>query len=177
MTSTATQPTTARWHLDPDDTSVEFTVKTFWGLVPVHGRFDDFTGVYETGPDGTAIELTIDADSVDTGIATRDHHLRADGFFHVEAHPHVHFVSSSVDEVEEGLLHVEGTLAAGGKTVPLVFPAEIRDSGGALEIEATTTVDREELGMSSGPLGMIRREVMLHVAARLAQRESISDAA
>ena len=58
-------------------TSVDFAVKTFWGLTTVHGRFDRFDGAYEVGPDGTKIELTIDVDSLDTGNAMRDKHLRS----------------------------------------------------------------------------------------------------
>ena len=73
----ATAPT--HWSVDPDQTSVDFAVKTFWGLSTVHGRFDRFRGSYKSGPYGTKIELTIDADSVDTGNATRDKHLRSTG--------------------------------------------------------------------------------------------------
>ena len=35
-----------RWAVDADATSVEFAVKTFWGLATVHGRFDRFDGWY-----------------------------------------------------------------------------------------------------------------------------------
>ena len=168
MTTAATEPMT-HWHLDPDDTSVEFAVKTFWGLSTVHGRFDAITGTYETGADGGAIELTVDADTIDTGNAMRDKHLRADGFFDTASHPQIRFISSRVHEVEEGLLHVVGTLEAGGRKTTLEFPAMTRELGDEIEIEATTTVDRQQLGLSSGPLGMIAREVKLHVSARLGQ--------
>ena len=76
-----------RWSVDRDETSVEFAVKTFWGLATVRGRFDRFGGSYEVGPDGTKIELTIDADSLDTGNGTRDKHLRSTDFFDVAEHP------------------------------------------------------------------------------------------
>ena len=39
-----------RWTVDHDTTSVDFAVKTFWGLMTVHGRFDRFDGSYEVGP-------------------------------------------------------------------------------------------------------------------------------
>ena len=67
MTTTLIEPRTTHWTVDPDATLVEFAVKTFWGLMTVHGRFDRFDGSYEVGPGGTTIELTIDADSLDTG--------------------------------------------------------------------------------------------------------------
>ena len=102
MTTTEFEQRTAaptRWTVDPDETSVEFAVKTFWGLMTVHGRFDRFDGSYEVGPDGTTIELTIDADSLDTGHATRDEHLRSTDFFHVVEHPQVRFTSTRVHHV------------------------------------------------------------------------------
>jgi polyisoprenoid-binding protein YceI len=157
------------WVVDPEATSVEFAVKTFWGLTTVHGRFDRFDGSYDVGPDGTSIELTIDADSLDTGNKTRDGHLRSAAFFHVADHPQVRFVSTRVHNVGDGMLHVVGHLEAAGRSVALEFPALLRPAGGALDIEATATVDQRELGMSSGTLGMIRRPVTLHVKARVMQ--------
>jgi hypothetical protein len=43
----------------------------------------------------------------------------------------------------------------------------VRETGDDLEIEATTTVDQRELGMTFSPLGMIRTPSTLHVRARL----------
>ena len=153
--------------VDGDETSVEFAVKTFWGLTTVRGRFDRFDGSYEVGPDGTRIELTIDADSIDTGNRTRDEHLRSAEFFDVAEHPQVRFTSTHVHDVGDGMLRVEGGLEAAGKVVPLEFDATVQQVDHGLEVEATTTVDQRKLGMSSGPLGMIRRPATLHVKARL----------
>ena len=142
MTTTEIEQSTAaptRWTVDRDETSVEFAVKTFWGLMTVHGRFDRFDGSYEVGPDGTTIELTIDADSLDTGHATRDEHLRSTDFFDVVEHPQVRFTSTRVHHVADGILHVEGHLEAAGMVVPLEFAATVRQLGDALEVEATTT--------------------------------------
>ena len=164
-----------RWSIDRDQTSVEFTVKTFWGLMTVHGCFDRFDGSYEFGPSGTTIELTIDADSLDTGHATRDKHLRSTDFFDVVEHPQVRFTSTRVDHVTSELLHVVGHLEAAGKVVPLEFAATVRPVDGALEVEVTTTVDHRQFGMSSGRLGMIRPPATLHVKARLSQRGEIDE--
>jgi len=164
----ATAPT--HWSVDPDQTSVDFAVKTFWGLSTVHGRFDRFRGSYKSGPYGTKIELTIDADSVDTGNATRDKHLRSTGFFHADEHPQVRFTSTRVHRAGDRMLRVAGDLEAGGNVVPLEFDATVRQVDDALELEATANVDQRELGMSSGQLGMIRSPATLHVKARLTRR-------
>jgi len=172
MTIAATEPRTApatRWAVDPDESFVEFSVKTFWGLTTVRGRFDRFDGSYEAGPDGTTIELTIDADSLDTGNKTRDAHLRSTGFFHIVEHPHVRFTSTRVVDAGDGALRVEGDLEAAGRVVPLAFDATVQQVADGLRIEATTTVDQARLGMSSGKAGMIRRPVTLHVDARVSR--------
>jgi polyisoprenoid-binding protein YceI len=172
MSTTAIERRTiaqTRWTVDPDQSFVEFAIETFWGLTTVHGRFDRFEGSYENGPDGTTIELTIDADSVKTGNKTRDKHLRSTDFFHITEHPRVHFTSTRVHEVNGEILHVVGRLEAAGNAVQLEFPATLRPVGDGLEVEATTTVDHSQLGMSSGQLGMIRRPATLHVKAYLSR--------
>jgi polyisoprenoid-binding protein YceI len=157
----------ARWTLDPENSSVGFAVKTFWGVSTVRGSFDRFDGSYEVGPDGAKIELTIDADSLDTGNRTRDKHLRSTDFFGVAEHPQVRFTSTRVHDVGDGILHVVGDLEAAGTVVQLEFPAVVQAVDHGLQVEATTTVDQARLGISSGQLGMIRRPATLHVKARL----------
>ncbi|MBV8256561.1 MAG: YceI family protein [Actinobacteria bacterium] len=167
-----TAPARTRLAVDPHQSAVEFSVRTFWGLLTVHGRFDRFEGAYELGPGGTTIDLAIDAVSIDTGNATRDGHLRADDFFQTAEHPEIRFTSTSVRNAADGLLHVEGLLTAAGNVVPLDFFATVRRAGAGLELEATTTVDQRELGMSSGKLGMIRPPATLHVRARVEEAAS-----
>lgn len=167
MTITLTEQRT-RWAVDRDNTSVEFTVKTFWGLMTVHGRFHRFDGSYEIGDDAK-IELTIDVDSVDTGNTTRDKHLRSDDFFHLAEHPQIRFTSTRVDHLDDGTLQVQGNLEAAGNVAPLEFAATVQRLENELQVETTTTVDQRELGMSSGRLGMIRRPATLHVKARLSE--------
>jgi polyisoprenoid-binding protein YceI len=126
-----------------------------------------FDGTYEVGPSGTKIELTIDADSLDTGNGTRDKHLRSNDFFGVDEHPRVRFTSTRVLDTGDGKLHVEGDLDAAGKVAPLEFDATVAQAGDVLELETTTTVDHRWFGMSSGQLAMIRPPATLHVKARL----------
>jgi polyisoprenoid-binding protein YceI len=156
-----------RWIVDRGESSIEFAVKTYWGLATVRGRFDRFDGSYEVGPEGTTIELTIDAGSLDTGNSTRDEHLRSTRFFDVDGHPRVRFASTRVRRGGDGVLHVEGRLEAAGRVVPLAFDATEQQGVDGLRIEATTTVDHRRFGMSSGPLGMIRPPATLHVEAGL----------
>ncbi len=159
--------TTRRWAVDPAGGAVEFEVRNMWGLGTVHGRFGRFHGSYVADPEAPAIELTIDATSIDTGNGKRDEHLRAADFFDAGAHPDVTFTASRVVETGDGRLRVSGALEAAGTSVPVSLDASVRDLGDELEIDAETMVDQRELGMSSGPLAMIRPPARLHVRARL----------
>ena len=107
-----------RWKLDSARSIVEFRVPTFWGLSTVVGHFDRFDGFYgRDSEDVLAIELAIDADSLDTGNGTRDRHLRAERFFNVRAHPQVRFTSTLVNDLG-GTLAVVGHLEAAGTDGP-----------------------------------------------------------
>jgi polyisoprenoid-binding protein YceI len=127
MTATEIEQRTAastRWTVDRDGTFVEFAVKTFWGLTTVRGRFDRIGGSYELGPSGTTIELTIDADSIDTGNRTRDEHLRSADFFDVERHPVMTYRSTGVREVDDGFL-VDGELSLHGISRPVTLALQV----------------------------------------------------
>jgi polyisoprenoid-binding protein YceI len=164
-----------RWTADPGRTTVEFEVQHLWGLHAVRGRFGSFDGAYSVGPGGAAIELTIDAASIDTGCAARDRHLRSADFFGAERYPQVRFASTRVTGLGDGSVHVSGELEAAGKRVPLGFDASVRLIGGDVELEATTTVDQSLLGMRDGPLRNVRRPTTVRVKTRLVRVRSAFD--
>ncbi len=156
---------TSAWRLDPTRSSVEFHVPHFWGLARVKGHFESYEGTLDLGAD-PAIELTIDATSLDTGNAKRDQHLRSADFFDAERHPYVRFVSDST--VPDGdALKVRGRLHARGSEIPLEIDARIDQVDGELEIEATTNAPHRALGMTWNPLRIVRRHSRLLVKGRL----------
>ena len=126
-------------------TTVEFEVEHLWGLHTVRGRFRSFDGAYIVGPGGTEIELTIDAASIDTGVARRDEHLRSPDFFFVALHPVMRFRSTRVTDWETRRAR-ERRAGGGRHDVPLAFDASVRVIDGELEVEATTTVDQGASG-------------------------------
>jgi polyisoprenoid-binding protein YceI len=156
------------WRIDPARSSVEFEVPSFWGLVKVKGRFDRYDGTLDLRRT-PAVELTIDATSLDTKNARRDKHLRSDDFFGAEAHPHVRFVSESARLAGERLT-VTGTLHAAGASAPLEVTATLRQVGPELEIEGTAEIDQRRLGMTLTVLGAIGRPAKLVVRGRLVRQ-------
>jgi polyisoprenoid-binding protein YceI len=156
---------TGSWRLDPSHSSVEFHVRHFYGLITVKGHFERYQGVLALASE-PAVELTIDADSLQTRNAKRDKHLRSADFFDVEHDPQVRFVSESA-VLENGRLKVRGQLHAAGKQVPLELDATLSDSDGEIEIEAVTHADHRALGMTWSPLGILRAPSKLIVRGRL----------
>jgi len=142
-----------RWQLDPQRSTIEFRARHFWGLATVKGHFDDYHGRLDLGAD-PAIELTIDAASVQTGNPKRDRHLRSADFFDSENHPKLRFVSDSVVQ-DDDTLRVRGRLFARDRSIPLALDAHIRRIDHGIEIEAATTALHHELGMSWSPLRVI----------------------
>jgi polyisoprenoid-binding protein YceI len=158
------------WRIDPRRSSVEFEVPCVWGLVKVKGRFDRYDGTLDLRRT-PAVELTIDATSLDTKNARRDKHLRSDDFFGAEAHPHVHFLSDTARLAGERLT-VTGTLDAAGASAPLEVAATLRQVGPELEIEATAEIDQRRLGMTLTVLGAIGSPAKLVVRGRLVRQSA-----
>jgi polyisoprenoid-binding protein YceI len=161
-------PMNTDWRLDPSVSSVEFQVPHFWGLVTVTGRFERFDGNLEIDEHRQRqLTLTINAASVQTGIRRRDKHLRSSDFFDTDNHPEIHFRSTSVSDITDHRVRVEGELEAAGEHVTMILEPTIQQTNDQLQLDVTTTVDQRQLGMTWSPLGMTRTPVTLTVHASL----------
>ena len=163
-----------RWRIDPERSNVEFNVRNLWGLQTVKGHFDRYDGTLELAAQPSAqpsIELTIEADSLNTNNPKRDEHLRSEDFFDIANHPRVQFVSEIV-EVDGERLDVRGQLHAAGKSVPMEFEGVIRPDEDELEVDVTTFVDHRQLGLTWNRLGMMRAPSKLIVRGRLVRADS-----
>lgn len=158
---------TTRWRIDPARSCVEFHSPTFWGLMTVKGHFERYDGTLDL-QSTPAIELTIEAASLNTNNKMRDKHLRSADFFDVTDHPHVRFISDNAT-LDSERLKVSGRLYAAGQSIPLTLDAELRCVGDELDIDAKTNADQRKLGMTHGMLGMIRTPSQLTVRGRLVQ--------
>jgi polyisoprenoid-binding protein YceI len=154
-----------RWRIDPQRSSVEFHVRHLWGLQTVKGRFGRYAGTLDFDAQPT-IKLMIEADSLTTGNARRDEHLRSGDFFHTSNHPEVRFESRSVD-LTDGRLDVVGELHAAGSNVPVRLLGSLTPAGDELDVNVTGYADHRGLGITWNPLGIIRGSTTLIVKGRL----------
>jgi polyisoprenoid-binding protein YceI len=149
---------TTRWHLDPAHTTIEFAVKHMM-FTTVRGRFKTFTGtvqIDERNPNNSRVDLTIDAASLDTGVADRDTHLRSADFLDVEKYPKITFRSTRVDGAhnkEGDRFRVTGDLEIRGTAMPVTLDATFegvgKDPWGKQRagFAAQTEIDRREWGL------------------------------
>ena len=154
------------WRPDAKASKVSFRVRTYWGLMPVNGRFTDFDGSLRLG-DGARAELRLRAASLDTASKKRDEHLRSDEFFDVESHPEVTFTSTRLVDTADGFV-AHGELTIAGRSTPLAVPVEFElRSPTAAHLHAEIVVDRKAVGLGWNTAGLIKSSAKLTVDADL----------
>lgn len=108
-------PAPGAWRIDPEHTSIRFTARHI-GLAEIHGRFNRFEGGLWVGEQmrDSRVEVTIDAASIDSGVARRDAHLRSAEFLDVERYPTLQFTGERFVHkggsrwAVHGVLHLHG---------------------------------------------------------------------
>jgi polyisoprenoid-binding protein YceI len=151
------------WRLDPEQTTAEFRVGTLWGLVTVRGRLTALDG--SLSADGQ-IRITLDAASVRTRNPLRDLHLRSSDFFDARKHPHVHFHSTSVQPRADGRWQIIGELQTAGQRLEIELTPIVRFADDRLTVQAETTIDQRQLGMTYTRFG-IRTHAAININAHL----------
>jgi polyisoprenoid-binding protein YceI len=148
---------TGTYNLDKSHSSIGFRVKHM-GLVDVPGYFRDFTGTVKyDGKDATksTVEFSAKMESVDTGVAGRDKHLRNADFFEVEKYPEMTFKSTKIEKKGKNYL-LTGDLTMKGVTKQISFPftvaGVITDARGNTKMGAVaeTTINRRDFGVNYG---------------------------
>ena len=106
------------WKIDSDHTAAHFKVQHMV-IADVHGSFHSVQGVAlinDKDISRSTINVTINAASINTGVAKRDGHLKSADFFDVEKYPTLTFKSKSVKKASDNKLKVTGDLTIHGVT-------------------------------------------------------------
>ena len=153
-TKTTTAIAVRTLEIDRSHSEVAFQVRHLLGKV--RGRFTDFAGTIQfdpADPQGSQIDVTIQAASIDTAEAQRDQHLRNADFFDVENIPTLTFKSTSVTPHGNNAYDVVGDLSIHGVTKRVTMPASFlgiaRDPWGneKFGFEAELTINRKDYGL------------------------------
>ncbi|OBK30622.1 hypothetical protein A5634_15090 [Mycobacterium asiaticum] len=153
-----TDPETAgSWTLSPDRSEIGFKIKNMWGLIPVKGKFTEFSGQGQlTGAGTVSGRVDIEAASLNTGIGQRDRHLRSEDFFDVQRFPQISVVVNGLtpDGGKAAELQTEFTIKGVTQPVPLLVTiAELDD--GSVRISGKGEIDRTRFDLDWNKLGVM----------------------
>ncbi|MDD2701222.1 MAG: YceI family protein [Sideroxydans sp.] len=108
--------------IDPSHSMPRFEYSHFGYSIQL-SRFDNLTGsiTLDRAKKKGAIDVTIDAKSVNTGSALFNEHIQAADFFDTEMFPTMTYKSSKVKFDGDKVVSVEGELTAKGITKPVTL--------------------------------------------------------
>ena len=145
-----------RWAIDASHSGIHFSVRHLV-IAKVRGQFTRWSGELRV-PEGDwskgSVEVTVDASSIDTGVADRDTHLKSADFFDVATHPEITFKASGLQSKDARDGKLTGQLTIKGITRDVVLHVEqlgqARDPWGndRAAFSAKTTIDRKEFGLT-----------------------------
>lgn len=148
--------TTETWQIDSAHSGIHFAVRHLV-IAKVRGQFSRWTGAL-TVPEGdfsrATAEVTIDASSIETGVADRDAHLRSADFFDVATYPEITFRGLRLEPQGGDRQRLHGSLTMHGVTRDIVLDVEssgqTKDPWGNLRagFSAKTSLDRKEFGLT-----------------------------
>lgn len=143
------------YEFDPAHSTIGFRIRHLFS--DVSGRFNKFSGkiVYdEAAPEKSSVDVTIQADSIDTANAKRDAHLKNPDFFDVEKYPELTFKGKKVEKKDAKTFVVTGDLTIHGVTREVPVTVEFLGKGKGMDGEpvsgwgASITIDRNEFGVT-----------------------------
>ena len=147
---------TTEWKIDPAHSSAQFAVRHL-AISTIRGAFTKVSGTVQFDDQDvtkSSVDVTIDADSVDTRVPDRDKDLRSERFFDVAKYPTITFKSKKVEEAGPGKLKVTGDLTIHGTTKEVVLDVDgptpaVKDPWGnqRAAANATTKINRQEYGV------------------------------
>lgn len=114
------------WNVDKMHSEVGFKVKHMM-ITNVSGTFGEFDVNATTQGDdfSTAnIGFSVNIDSINTGVADRDGHLKSDDFFNAEAYPQMTFKSTEITKKDDENFTISGDLTIRDITKKVDFDAE-----------------------------------------------------
>lgn len=159
MTIQITTPVTGLtgdYLIDPVHSSIGFVARHAM-VTKVRGTFGEFEGrghLDIENPSASMMRVVIKADSIDTGSADRDAHLRSNDFLAMDEYPEIIFVSTMVEPAGSDTYEVTGDLTLRGVTRPVTF--DLRLTGSAVDpygnqrvgLEGNLVINRKDWGVN-----------------------------
>jgi len=147
---------TTIWQIDPQHTAAGFSIKHLM-ISTVRGQFKSVTGTVvwdDQDINKSKVDVTIDANTVDTSEPKRDADLKSANFFDVAHYPTITFKSKKIEQVSAGKIKITGDLTIHGVTKEVALNVEgptgpVKDPWGNTRVaaSATTRINRQDFGI------------------------------
>lgn len=161
------------YEVDPAHSFVLFRCRNVAqaGAVFVYGRFTDIKGtlIVDKDPAKSSVTITVNADSLDTGVPDRDKHLKSPDFLNTKQFPTITFKSQRIQTIGKNRYRVTGNLTLHGVTRPITVTVTKVGEGKnfkgmqVIGFETTFVIRRSQFGMK-GLMNIAADEVTLTVA-------------
>lgn len=179
MLSPLAMAQTSTWVPDKAHSEVDFSI-LHMSLAKVHGRFGNIGGqivINDSDPTKSTVNVTIDVNTVDTGVSMRDNDLKSANLFDVSQFPTATFVSTSVSKTATGFT-VAGNLTLHGVTKPVTLavegptgPINGLDHKPHSGFSALTTIKRSDFGIGTKyPTSVLGDDVALSIDLDVAKQ-------
>ncbi|MBQ0827999.1 YceI family protein [Streptomyces tagetis] len=147
---------TGEYTIDPAHTTLGFVARHAM-VTNVKGKFNEFSGTLHldgADPSRSTAALDITMESIDTGSADRDGHLKSADFFKTEEFPQMTFRSTKAEALGGDDYRITGDLTILGTTKPVTIDLEF--NGAATDpfgnervgFEGKTEILRSEWGVT-----------------------------
>jgi polyisoprenoid-binding protein YceI len=144
------------WNIDADHSNIQFKVRHLMvsNVKGVFGKVQGTVNIDDKNITKSKVAVTIDTESISTGVVKRDEHLKSADFFDVAKFPTMTFVSTKVARHGKDKLRVTGDLTLHGVTRPVQLDvegpsADSKDPWGKTRrgVSATTKINRKDFGL------------------------------
>lgn len=145
---------TSTWNIDSAHSGIHFSVRHMV-VSKVRGRFTKYSAKVQLADDLTksSADVTIEAASIDTGVADRDTHLRSADFLDVEKFPELRFRSKRIEKLDQDRFRLSGELTIRDVTREVALEVEYggrgKDPWGGERagFAGKTSIDRKDFGL------------------------------
>lgn len=171
--------------LDPYHTNIDWRANHF-GFSNPSGKFAKSVGTLKldaADPAKSSVDVTIDTNSLVTGIDKFDEHLKSKDFLDVAKYPTARFVSTSVKLTGSDTADITGNFTLHGVTKPVVLKAKLNKLGlndfskkQVAGFSAVTILKRSEFGITMAIPGVSDEvQITLEVEGNLAEPQKATN--
>ncbi|MES2005843.1 MAG: YceI family protein [Bacteroidota bacterium] len=126
--------------------AINFSIKNFG--INTNGSFTGLEGkirFMESDLNASLFDISVDVNTLTTGIKARDNHLRKEEYFNAEKFPRINFVSKKVLATEKsGEYTITGTITIKGISKEISFPVTVTKQTDGLRFKTGFKLNRRD---------------------------------